>query len=79
MDKPTYNQIQAVFRIILWEIPREEASAATKWLEDNKSKWEVSKEIARIKALKDAHKMTKDEVFNSPIWSEYKELKKEKK
>ena len=69
--KPTESQIGLIFRWFNWELPTPVAQDATKWLEKNATRKQVSAEIARLKDLRDANKLNKESCFDSELWKEY--------
>lgn len=69
-DKPTYGQIQAIYRWLEWNMPTPEARRAVKWLENNANRGQVSKEMTRIKKLFDTRTLDMS-VFDGEIWKEY--------
>ena len=75
--KPTEMQIGLIFKWMHWLMPRNEAVEATDWLENNASRWDVSKEIKRLDEIKQRRHLTKEDCFASPIWNEYKLKRKE--
>ena len=71
--KPTYNQTNCIYHWLAWKMPTAKAVAATKYLEQNASRMEVSQEMNRLKALKDAHRLDAETVFASKIWEGFDE------
>ena len=70
-DKPTYSQLQVIYSWLSWEMPREKAVKASKYLEDHATRKEVSEEMKRLKALKDQRKLDKDNCFESNVWNNF--------
>lgn len=70
-NKATDAQIQTIYRWIEWQMSTAEARAAAKWLRDNATREEASKEIKRLYALYHNHSLTKEECFNSEVWKRY--------
>ena len=71
-DKPTYAQVETIFRWIEWHMSREEASDAVHWLKEHATRREMSDEIKRLYGLYHSRKLNKEECFNSSIWQGYK-------
>lgn len=70
-NKPTYSQIETIYRWIQWHMPDAEASDAVHWLKEHATRKEVPVEISRLYKLYYSHKLDKAECFNSEIWSGY--------
>lgn len=71
-DKPTDKQIELLFRWFRWNMSRPQACHALDWLQDNSTRGDVSKEIARVHDLYHAHNLSLDNCFDSPIWADYR-------
>ena len=71
MDAPTYNQVELMYRWMVWCMPTAEAHDAARWVEKNKSKQEVSREISRLHDLKDKHALTRESCFAGKFWEGY--------
>lgn len=71
--KPTYAQINRIYLWFKWIMPTPKAISASKWLENNATRRQVSVEMDRIKGLKDARNLTEETCFASPIWEGYDE------
>lgn len=67
-DKPTEIQLGTIFSWIRWEVSNEEARRAVAWLENNADRGAVSKEMTRLKALKDKRLLDASKCFQSEIW-----------
>lgn len=70
-NKPTYAQIDTIFRWISWHLSDKEASFAVHWLREHASRRDVSKEMNRLYGLYHGHKLNKAECFNSGVWDGY--------
>lgn len=77
LDKPTEEQINALWRWFRWQMPRAEAQDALKWLQKNATRRQVSEEMDRVRRLFHARKLSREECFSSDIWAEYFNLKTE--
>lgn len=69
--KPTEAQIGVLFRWFTWQMPREKACAAMKYLQDNATRKEVSEEISRVHDLYHSRKLDEERCFETPIWKEF--------
>lgn len=67
-DKPTEAQIGLVYKYIRWHMPNDMASKAASWLENNADRRVVSKEIKRLKELRDKRLLDRNKCFESDIW-----------
>lgn len=72
-DRPTYNQIETLFRWFEWHMDRVTASAACQYLRENATRKEVSGEIKRIGELYHAHALNEAECLNTKLWDKFKE------
>lgn len=70
-DKPTYSQLETIFRWFEWLMPRDEATGAVKWLEQHATRKDASEEIERMYPLFRARSLTREECFNSRLWDTY--------
>jgi len=70
---PTYNQLNCIYSWLMWKMPTAKAMAASKYLERTASRLEVSQEMNRLKALKDAHRLDEDTAFAGKIWEGFNE------
>ena len=70
-DEPTPAQIGTIYRWIEWKMTNLEAKKAMQWLRQHATRKEVSDEMTRIRNLKNEHKLTKEECFNSEVWADY--------
>lgn len=66
--KPTYAQIECIYRWLKWNMPTAKAVAATDYLERTASRVEVSQEMNRLKKLKDNKNLNVETAFKSKIW-----------
>ena len=70
--KPTDNQLNTVFFMTRWILPRDLGKAATDFLKVAASRKEVSAEIARLENLKKARRLqTKEDVFLGDVWKDF--------
>lgn len=67
-SKPTYEQTNCIYRWLMWIMPTAKAAAASKYLEKNASKLEVSQEMNRLYKLKKARRLDAETAFSSKIW-----------
>ena len=69
-DKPTYAQLQVVYRALLSakELSTLQARNATKYLEKKANRREISIEMNRLKRLEKDYKLSIDNCFDSKIW-----------
>lgn len=72
MKKPTYNQIELLYRWMSWRLPTGLARHAALWLEDNADREAVSKEIGRMHDLYHSNKLDINSCFDSEIWNGYR-------
>lgn len=70
-DKPTKEQINALWRWMKWQMPTAEAKDALDWLEENATRKQVSDEMTRIRELYLSRKLDRTECFKGEIWQEY--------
>lgn len=70
-NQPTDNQLTTIYSWIEWEMPREEARNAIRWLESHATRKEVSFEMRRLYPLHHEHKLSKEACFDSKIWEGY--------
>lgn len=66
--KPTYAQLEAIFRWFTWQMPRNEATAAVNYLKEHASRRQVSQEMGRLYPLYKGHNLTKERCFESEVW-----------
>lgn len=71
-DKPTDSQINTLYSWYRWRLPIDLARDAVKWLQNNATKQDVSKEIARVHDLYHDFGLNEESCFESPIWKGYK-------
>lgn len=71
LDKPTDAQINALWNLIQWQMPRAEAKDALDWLEENATRKQVSGELGRIRELALARSLNREKCFSGEIWQEY--------
>lgn len=71
-DRPTYNQLNLLYKWYQWRIPTDLARDAVKWLENNATRKAVSEEIDRVHALYRDHTLNNDTCFAAPVWDGYK-------
>lgn len=70
--KPTDNQLNTVFFMTRWILPRDLGKAATDFLKVAASRKEVSAEIARLENLKKERRLqTKEDVFLGDVWKDF--------
>ena len=67
-DEPTPAQLGAVARLIQWEVDRDTNARAIKFLEEHATRRELSTELTRLRNLYIDRKLTKEKIFESPIW-----------
>lgn len=71
-NKPTDNQINALFHMTTWVLPRDLEKAAIKYIEENATRKEVSNELVRIRSLKIARRLQlKEDVFCGKVWKNF--------
>lgn len=71
-DKPSDAQLNAWYNFTKWIIAREEGSRATKYLENNVTRRDLSNELGRLRNLSINRKLkTREQVYNSRIWENY--------
>lgn len=70
-NRPTYAQIETIYRWIEWHLPTAKARDAIQWFKNNATKQEASSEIKRLYDLYHSHSLNKDECFNSKVWERY--------
>lgn len=71
-DEPTDMQLGIIYSWLVWKVDRETAKDAVKWLETSATRKDVSVEMNRLKILKDEHKLTEENCFDSEIWEGFK-------
>ena len=67
-DEPTSAQLAAIGNLIRWTVPSNIETLALDYLEITQTRREVSDEMKRLRELYINHKLSKDNVFSSPIW-----------
>lgn len=68
-DEPTPRQIGAIGRLVQWVVPTNQVLVnALDYLELTATRREVSEELKRLRELYIDKKLTKDNMFDSPIW-----------
>lgn len=72
VDKPTDNQLGALYGWYKWRLPGDLARHAIKWLEEHATRQQVSVEMARARKLYHSHTLDKNTCFDSPIWDGYR-------
>ncbi len=72
-DEPTEPQLEAIYRLIRWNMPNAEAIRACNWLKDNTTRRDVSYEMKRLRELYINHKLTRNRCFEGEIWEGYHE------
>ena len=78
-DKPTYAQVNCLYRWFGWHMTNDEAREASEWLSEHSSRLEFSAEMSRVKKLYDSHKLDRKTAFDSKVWNEYLKEKEDKK
>lgn len=72
-DEPTPVQLGALGRLIHWQVDAYTEERAIRFLEKYATRRDVSTEMARLRNLYLAKKLTKDTVFDSPIWEGFED------
>ncbi len=67
-DEPTEGQLNTLFRYFKWEMEREKALQALVYLQNIATRSDVSREIQRVKALKEKHALTEAKCLEGEIW-----------
>lgn len=67
-DEPTPVQLGALGRLIHWELDADTVARAIKFLEENATRREVSTEMTRLRALYLGRQLSKETIFEAPIW-----------
>lgn len=70
-DKPTDRQISLLYHWFDWKMSLPKAHHCLSWLEKNATRKQVSKEIERVGELYRAHKLDRENCFDSEIWNGY--------
>ena len=70
-DEPTKAQINAIYGLIRWKMPMSKLNKAIAYLE-NKSRREVSDELARLRHLYITHSLNRDNCFDGKIWEDFR-------
>lgn len=70
-DKPTENQINAMFNLLKWVVSREEFHQLRSYLMELATRRDVSKELGRLRDLTIERKLTRDTAFESELWKDY--------
>lgn len=71
-DKPTDNQVFAVQRLVQWVVSMETEKRMADWLRATATRKQVSAELERLHDMYCDHKLTRSNVFDSPIWDGFK-------
>ena len=71
LDKPTKEQINALYYWMKWELPTSEIKDALDWLEENATRKQVADEMTRVRGLYHAKRLNRIECFKGDIWQEY--------
>lgn len=70
-DKPSDAQINALLHMVHWEITNADIPRISAYIEECKTRKEVSDELGRIKELKINRKLNKDTLYDSEFWARY--------
>lgn len=71
-DEPTDAQIDAILRMIKWQIHDDEKGEIAKYLKEHCTRQEVSLEMGRLRDLAIEKKINHKTAFESEIWEDYK-------
>jgi hypothetical protein len=71
-DKPTPAQIGALASMIQWKLTVAECDKAIVYLRDNSTRKELSDGLKRVRNLYIERKLSRDNVFASPIYKNMK-------
>ena len=71
-NKPTDAQLNTLYTWLSWVILNAEARRAVKWIENNKTRQDTSREMSRLYDLKKNHSLTRETLFRGSFWQDYK-------
>lgn len=71
-DKPTPAQLGALANMIQWKLTVTECDKAIVYLRENSTRKELSDELKRVRDLYIERKLSRDNVFASPIYKNMK-------
>lgn len=70
-DGATMNQIGAWLNMARWQIRLDEETALGDYLKNHVNRKQMSDELSRIRDLKIERRLTRERLFDSPIWKDY--------
>lgn len=78
-DKPTDNQLNAIFNFIDWRagMSREKTLAAIDYLKTHATRRQVSNELGRLRELYIHHRLNRDNCLTGEVWEDFKYDKKD--
>lgn len=71
-DKPTPAQLEALANMIQWKLTVAECDKTIVYLRENSTRKELSDELKRVRDLYIERKLSRDNVFASPIYKNMK-------
>lgn len=72
-DKPTDNQLNAIFNFIEWHahVPRKKAKAAIDYLREHATRRQASDELGRLRNLYIDRKLNRDNCLTTEVWKDF--------
>lgn len=70
-DGATMSQIGAWFNMVKWELKVGEEVTTGDYLKAHANRRQMSDELERVRGLKIARRLNRDNLFDSPLWDDY--------